>query len=74
MAARLGLPHHIIKKLINHIASTDATDGYIVLHVEHLREPMAQVNNRILTLFGCTVSDWQQVDLTDTASPTSLTG
>jgi integrase len=65
MAAKLGLPHHIIKKLINHIATTDATDGYIVLHVEHLREPMTQINNRFLTLFGCTISDWQQVDLPD---------
>jgi integrase len=60
MAAKLGVAHHIIKKLVNHITSTGATDGYIVLHVEHLREAMAQISNRFLTLFGCTISDWRQ--------------
>jgi integrase len=63
MAAKLGVPHHIIKKLVNHIGSKDVTDGYIVIHVEHLREPMAQINNRFLTLFGSSLSDWQQSDL-----------
>jgi integrase len=62
MAAKLGVPHHIIKKLVNHVTSTGATDGYIVLHVEHLRESMAQINNRFLTLFGCTISDWTRDD------------
>ena len=59
MAARLGVPHHIIKKLVNHIASTDVTDGYIVIHLDHLREPMTLINNRFLTLFGCSTNDWE---------------
>ena len=62
MAAKLGAPHHIIKKLVNHVTSTGATDGYIVLHVEHLRESMAQINNRFLTLVGRTISDWTRDD------------
>jgi integrase len=57
-AARLGIPHHIIKKLANHIAARDVTDGYVIIHPEHLREPMALINNRFLTLFGCNISDW----------------
>ena len=68
MAAKLGVTHHIIKKLVNHITSVGATDGYIVLHVEHLREAMAQITNRFLTLFGCTLSDWKQ----DICSPDQL--
>jgi integrase len=61
-AAKLGVPHHIIKKLVNHITSSGATDGYIVIQVEHLRDPMAQITNRFLTLFGCSPSDWSQGD------------
>jgi integrase len=62
MAAKLGVAHHIIKKLVNHISSSGATEGYIVIQVEHLREPMALINNRFLTLFGCDISDWRQSD------------
>jgi hypothetical protein len=62
MAAKLGVAHHIIKKLVNHISSSGATDGYIVIQVEHLCEPMALINNRFLTLFGCDISDWRQSD------------
>ena len=47
MAAKLGVPHHLIKKLVNHVASTDVTDGYVVIHLDHLREPMDLINNRI---------------------------
>ncbi len=60
LAARLAIPHHIIKKLVNHTATKDVTDGYVTSHPEHLREPMAQINNRFLTLFGCSMSDWCQ--------------
>jgi integrase len=59
MAAKLGVPHHIIKKLVNHVASTDVTDGYIIIHLDHLREPMTLINNRFLTLFGCNITDWE---------------
>ena len=59
LAARIGVPHHIIKKLVNHIASRDVTDGYVVIDAEHLREPMEQINNRFLTLFGCSIEDWR---------------
>jgi integrase len=59
-AAKLSVPHHIIKKLVNHVATTDVTDGYIVIDVEHLREPMNLINNRFLTLFGCNLSDWEK--------------
>ena len=58
-AAKLSVPHHIIKKLVNHVATTDVTDGYIVIDTEHLREPMILINNRFLTLFGCSIADWQ---------------
>ncbi|HEY9684997.1 MAG TPA: site-specific integrase [Oculatellaceae cyanobacterium] len=58
-AAKLSVPHHIIKKLVNHVAANDVTDGYIVIDTEHLREPMALINNRFLTLFGCSIADWQ---------------
>jgi hypothetical protein len=61
-AAKIGVPHHLIRKLINHVASSEATDGYIVIHVEHLREPMTQITNRFLTLFGCDINDWKTLD------------
>ena len=59
-AAKISIPHHIIKKLVNHIATTDVTDGYIVIDTEHLREPMNLINNRFLTLFGCNLADWEK--------------
>jgi hypothetical protein len=59
VAARLGVPHHTIKKLVNHVASSDVTDGYVVIHTEHLREPIERINNRLLTLFGCSIDDWE---------------
>jgi hypothetical protein len=60
MAAKLGVPHHIIKKLVNHVASRDVTDGYIIIDLDHLREPMNLINNRFLTLFGCNTTDWEK--------------
>ncbi len=60
MAAKLSVPHHVIKKLVNHIATADVTDGYIVIQVDQLREPMALINNRFLTLFGCSLADWEK--------------
>lgn len=59
MAARLSLPRNVIKKLVNHISGLDSTDGYIVLHPEHLREPMNQITEKFLSLFGTDLSDWQ---------------
>jgi integrase len=58
-AAKIAVPHHIIKKLVNHIESRDVTDGYVVIDIEHLREPMALISNRFLTLFGCSTVDWE---------------
>ncbi|MBX9671473.1 MAG: integrase family protein [Candidatus Obscuribacterales bacterium] len=60
MAARLGLPRNIVKKLVNHIAGLDATDGYIVLQADDLREPMQRITDRFLLLMGCDLSDWQE--------------
>ncbi len=60
MAARLGLPRNIVKKLVNHIAGLDATDGYIVLQADDLREPMQRITDRFLELMGCDLSDWQE--------------
>ncbi|HEY9684032.1 MAG TPA: integrase family protein [Oculatellaceae cyanobacterium] len=60
MAAKLGIPHHVIKKLVNHIASSDVTDGYVIIQVDQLREPITQINNRFLTLFGCSLADWEK--------------
>jgi integrase len=59
-AARLAVPHHVIKKLVNHVASRDVTDGYVIIQPEHLREPMELINNRMLTLFGCSIKDWKR--------------
>jgi integrase len=60
MAAKIGIPHHVIKKLVNHIASSDVTDGYVIIQVDQLREPIDQINNRFLTLFGCQLADWEK--------------
>jgi integrase len=56
-AAKLDIPHYAIKKLANHISGNDVTFGYIVVDVEQLREPMSQITNHFLRLFGINSTD-----------------
>lgn len=51
-AAKLAIPHHQIKKLVNHVGKSDMTDSYIVCDVEDLREPMEKISQRLLKLMG----------------------
>jgi len=57
MAARLGLPRNMIKKLLNHISGLDSTNGYIVLHPEHRREPMNQITVPVAVM-SFFLTDW----------------
>ncbi|RTL42400.1 MAG: DUF4102 domain-containing protein [Candidatus Melainabacteria bacterium] len=59
-AAKLGIPHNLIKKLVNHVSVADVTDGYISLQVEHLRAPMEQITNHFLNLFGYDEKQWDE--------------
>jgi integrase len=59
-AAKLGIPHHLIKKLVNHISVADVTDGYVIFQVEHLRAPMAQITEHFLSLFGHDEKQWNE--------------
>ena len=46
-ADALDIPHHVIKRLVNH-RSSDVTDGYIIASVERLRKPMQAITDEIL--------------------------
>jgi integrase len=50
IAESLDIPHYALKRLLNHRLSGDVTAGYIVAHVERLRDPVARVEERILAL------------------------
>lgn len=56
MAAKLGVPHHYIKKLANH-SGRDLTDTYIHFHPENLRDAMQQITTRFVELMGATVEE-----------------
>lgn len=49
-AVQSGISYHVVKKLLNHIAAPDATQAYIVIGIEHLREPMQRITNQLLAL------------------------
>ncbi|HEY9754344.1 MAG TPA: tyrosine-type recombinase/integrase [Oculatellaceae cyanobacterium] len=59
MAARLGVPQNIIKKLVNHSSKGDVTERYIVLEPEVLRAPMERITERFLYFFGYDPKDWE---------------
>lgn len=48
-AAKVGIPHHLIKRLVNH-AGDDMTAGYIILNADDLRAPMETANTHLLKL------------------------
>jgi integrase len=58
MGAKLGIQHHLTKRLLNHIGDKDDTDEYIIISTEHLREPMEQISRRFLELMGADPSRW----------------
>jgi integrase len=58
-AAKLGIPYPVIKALVNHSHSGDITEGYVFLHVEHLREPMEMITQHFLRLFEFDEQGWK---------------
>jgi hypothetical protein len=58
IAARSGIGHHLIRKLVNHTQVLDVAHKYILIGVEGLREPMQQITDRFITLMECSMSDW----------------
>ncbi|MGH7869733.1 MAG: tyrosine-type recombinase/integrase, partial [Candidatus Dormibacteraceae bacterium] len=58
MAAKVGVPHHLTKRLVNHIGTRDDTDEYIVISTEHLREPMERIGQRFLELMSADTLLW----------------
>jgi integrase len=53
VAARAGIGHHLIRKLVNHTQVLDVAHKYILIGVEGLREPMQQITDRFLSCMGC---------------------
>ncbi len=69
VAARAGVGHHLIRKLVNHTQVLDVAHKYILIGVEGLREPMQQITDRFLCLMGCSISDLTtQADMPRVAS------
>lgn len=66
MAERLDVPHYVLKKLVNHVASHDVTAGYIVVDVERMRQHMSRITDSFLSFFCATPDD--QTDLADEKS------
>ena len=52
VAEGLDLQPYTIKRLMNHIARSDVTGGYIQIDVERLRVPMQRITDTILTAAG----------------------
>jgi len=59
VAARSGIGHHLIRKLVNHTQVLDVAHRYILIGVEGLREPMQQITDKFLLLMECSMGDWQ---------------
>jgi integrase len=58
VAARSGVGHHLIRKLVNHTQVLDVAHKYILIGVEGLREPMQEITDRFISLMGCSMADW----------------
>ncbi len=50
--AATRLPEYTVKKLTNHIDKSDVTQGYAIIEVEKLRQPLNQVEHHILKCAG----------------------
>lgn len=50
--AATRLPEYTVKKLTNHIDKSDVTQGYAIIEVEKLRQPLTQVEHHILKSAG----------------------
>ena len=57
VAARAGIGHHLIRKLVNHTQVLDVAHKYILIGVEGLRDPMQQITDRFISLMGCSLGD-----------------
>lgn len=53
MASRMGIPHPVVKKLVNHIQFVDIATTYVILNPECLREPMQQITDKFMSLMDC---------------------
>lgn len=51
-ASVCGVPHELIKRLLNHKTGDVTTQHYIVSDVEHLRAPMQQVTDFLKQQMG----------------------
>jgi integrase len=61
-AEKSGAPYLAIQKIANHVAHRDVTDRYLVLDIEYIRPFMQAMNDRLLSLMGTTVQEWQALD------------
>ncbi len=50
IAAQLGIPNTVLKRLMNHSYGNSVTDGYIVTELHHLQMPMQLITDRLLEL------------------------
>lgn len=46
--AEQEVSYAVLKRLLNHYTGNDVTAGYLVIPMEHLREPMQKIANRIM--------------------------
>ncbi len=58
IASRMGIPHPIVRKLLNHSQVPDLTCQYIIIGTECLREPMQRISEKLLELMGCAADAW----------------
>jgi integrase len=50
VAESIDLSAYSLKRLLNHKSGSDVTEGYLILDVERLREPMQRITDKFLTL------------------------
>ncbi len=62
VAARAGVGHHLIRKLVNHTQVLDVAHKYILIGVEGLREPMQEITDRFVSQMGCSMGKWPTLD------------
>jgi integrase len=62
VAARVGIGHHLIRKLVNHTQVLDVAHKYILIGIEGLREPMQEITDRFISLMGCSSADGHSRD------------
>lgn len=56
-AEKLNVPHYVLKKLVNHVSSSDVTAGYIVVDVERLRSYMELISAYFVDRLGASEAD-----------------